>query len=101
VQVLPPLTAVCCVLHERCCVAALLLLLLLLLPPAASQGLPVLQLVDESSGSSSPVGMFVHSQLAWLLEGPDALLTGEGALPGQQLHGLHAAGQHRNFLAAL
>jgi hypothetical protein len=55
---------------------------MLMLPPAASQGLPVLQLVDEGSGSTSPVGMFVHSQLAWLLDGPDALLTGNGAPTG-------------------
>jgi hypothetical protein len=37
--------------------------------------------------------MFVHTQLAWLLEGPDALLTGESALPGQP-----AAGQHKPIL---
>uniref|UniRef100_A0A383WLU1 Cell division control protein 24 OB domain-containing protein n=1 Tax=Tetradesmus obliquus TaxID=3088 RepID=A0A383WLU1_TETOB len=44
----------------------------------ASAGLPVLQLVDDSSssaGSSRAVGMFVHSQLAWLLEGDHPLLA--------------------------
>jgi hypothetical protein len=58
----------------------LLLLLLLLLLLAASQGLPLLQLADESSSSGDsipPVGLFVHSQLAWLLQGPQPLLTGE------------------------